>query len=576
MKLHKRFTMVAMAFLFVLSASACGAPKEADNQNSGAVSDAQTEAAEQAVEKNGSVMILFTSDVHCGVDQGFGYAGLAQIRQSYENQGYTTILVDDGDSIQGEALGTLTKGDAMIELMNTIKYDAAIPGNHEFDYGTDRFIELSEKAEFPYISCNFNKEGELVFDPYTIIEAEGMRIAFVGVTTPTTIVTTSSSKSFMNESGEYVYGFMQEDNGQALYEAVQNAVDDARAEGVDYVYVLGHMGMEANAGPWTYADVISNTNGIDVFLDGHSHDTEQVVMKNKDGEDVVRSACGTKLNCIGYSLISPDNGIEETNILIWPNKNNVPEIFGIENEISGKIDEKMTALKETLNKVVSKSDVYLTINEPNQLDSNGNPIRMVRRAETNMGDFCADAIRNQSGADIGFANGGGIRAEITAGDITYENVINIYPYGNEICLIELTGQQILDALEWGSRLVPEESGAFLQVSGLSYEIDLSVESGCVADGSMMAGIEGERRVKNVMVGEEPIDPDKTYTLASSDFLLLGDGDGNTAFRGAKVLSDSIKLDNQVLIDYIEETLGGTIGDEYSDPYGQGRIVIIDE
>ncbi|MBQ7242454.1 MAG: 5'-nucleotidase C-terminal domain-containing protein, partial [Firmicutes bacterium] len=191
-------------------------------------------------------------------------------------------------------------------------------------------------------------------------------------------------------------------------------------------------------------------------------------------------------------------------------------------------------------------------------------------------DFCADAIRNQSGADIGFANGGGIRAEITAGNITYENVINIYPYGNEICLIELTGQQILDALEWGSRLVPEESGAFLQVSGLSYEIDLSVESGCVADGSMMAGIEGERRVKNVMVGDEPIDPDKTYTLASSDFLLLGDGDGNTAFRGAKVLSDSIKLDNQVLIDYIEETLGGTIGDEYSDPYGQGRIVIIDE
>ncbi len=575
MKKPIKITAIAMALFLMLSASACGA-KEAYNENTETPSDTQTDTAEQAVEKNGSVMILFTSDVHCGVDQGFGYAGLAQIRQSYENQGYTTILVDDGDSIQGEALGTLTKGDAMIELMNAVKYDAAIPGNHEFDYGTDRFIELSEKAEFPYISCNFNKEGELVFDPYTIIEAEGMRIAFVGVTTPTTIVTSSSSKSFMNERGEYVYGFMQEDNGQALYEAVQNAVDDARAEGVDYVYVLGHMGMEANAGPWTYADVISNTNGIDVLLDGHSHDTEQVVMKNKDGEDVVRSACGTKLNCIGYSLISPDNGIEETNILIWPNKNNVPEIFGIENEISRKIDEKMTALKETLNKVVSKSDVYLTINEPNQMDSNGNPIRMVRRAETNLGDFCADAIRNQSGADIGFANGGGIRAEITAGDITYENVINIYPYGNEICLIELTGQQILDALEWGSRLVPEESGAFLQVSGLSYEIDLSVESGCVADGSMMAGIEGERRVKNVMVGDEPIDPDKTYTLASSDFLLLGDGDGNTAFRGAKVLSDSIKLDNQVLIDYIEETLGGTIGDEYSDPYGQGRIVIIDE
>ncbi|MBR0105027.1 MAG: metallophosphoesterase [Firmicutes bacterium] len=333
MKITKKLTNLALAAVMMFSISACGRSVETtanDVQEVKTASDNSVENnADEPVEKNGSVMILFTSDVHCGVDQGFGYAGLAQIRRSYENQGYTTILVDDGDSIQGEALGTLTKGEAMIELMNAVKYDAAIPGNHEFDYGTDRFIELSEKAEFPYISCNFNKEGELVFDPYTIIEAEGMRIAFVGVTTPTTIVTSSSSKSFMNESGEYVYGFMQEDNGQALYEAVQNAVDDARAEGVDYVYVLGHMGMEANAGPWTYADVISNTNGIDVFLDGHSHDTEQVVMKNKDGEDVVRSACGTKLNCIGYSLISPDNGIEETNVLIWPNKTTLRKFSGL-------------------------------------------------------------------------------------------------------------------------------------------------------------------------------------------------------------------------------------------------------
>ena len=532
-----------------------------------------TKEADEPAGKNNDVIILYTSDVHCGIDQGFGYAGLKQVRDNFEAKGYTTLLVDAGDSIQGESIGTLTKGEAMIGLMNDIHYDAAIPGDHEFDYGMDHFLELTKKAEFPYVSCNFNHEGKLVFDPYVIREAAGIKIAFVGVTTPKTLVC-STPDHFKNEAGDFVYGFLQDNTGEALYAAVQKAVDDARAEGADYVYVIGHMGLEADCRPWTYADVVAHTNGIDVFLDGHSHDTEQIVMKNKDGREVVRSAVGTKMNCIGYSHISKDGGIAETDILSWPNKISAPESLGIENAMKDKVTQALAGLDDELKKVVAASDADLTINDPVEKDESGNPVRMVRRAETNLGDFTTDAFREILDTDIAVMNGGGIRKDLVKGDITYGDIINVFPFNNMMCVIKASGQQILDALEWGARAVPGEEGGFLQVSGLSYEIDVNIESGCRSDeNGMCTGIKGERRVKNVMVGSEPIDPGKYYTIAGIDYTLLKNGDGYTAFKGAEVIAERAMVDNQLLIEYIVDRLGGKIGGVYSDPYGQGRIKI---
>ncbi len=533
-------------------------------------------AAESSEAETGKdIYILCTSDVHCGVDQGFGYAGLKQVRDTLEAKGYETILVDDGDSIQGEALGTLSKGEAMVDLMNDIGYDVAIPGNHEFDYGMDRFLELAEKADYPYISCNFTCQDKLVFEPYVIKEAAGKKIAFVGVTTPLT-TRSSTPEYFKNEKGEFIYGFMQDKTGEKVYQAVQSAVDAARAEGADYVFVMAHLGNEAECKPWTYVDVISNTTGIDVFLDGHSHDTDQVVMKNKNGEDVTRCAVGTKLSCIGYSHISAEGEIVETGIWSWPNTEAAPEILDIKNEMRDEVDAAKKVLAEQLEQVVATTAVRLTIEDPEEKDTSGNPIRMVRRAETNLGDLCADAYRDQTGADIAVVNGGGVRANIEKGDITYGDIIGVHPFGNMICVLEVTGQQILDALEWGSRAVPEESGSFLQVSGLSYTVDSSIDTPCKMDeNNMFAGIEGERRVKDVKVGGETLDPKKTYSLAGNDYDLRKQGDGYTMFDNAPVLQDNIKLDNQTLIDYIVDTLGGEIGEEYADPYGQGRITILE-
>ncbi|MCR4991309.1 MAG: bifunctional metallophosphatase/5'-nucleotidase [Lachnospiraceae bacterium] len=591
----KKFISIALAALLIMLCAGCAsnkadAPATEQNNDRSSVSETaqtdtpiseETEITDEAEpsdeakpsEKNGEIYILATGDVHCGIDMGFGYAGLKQVRDNLESQGYETILVDDGDSIQGRPVGTVSKGGLIIELMNDLQYDVAIPGNHEFDYGMERFLELTKQSSFPYISCNFNLNGELIFDPYIIKEVSGIKIAFVGATTPETLVT-STPEYFMDDNGNYVYGFMQDKSGEALYAAIQDAIDSARNDGADIVCLMGHLGNEAECEPWTYADVISNTSGIDIFLDGHSHDADKVTMLDKEGNEVTRIACGTALNGIGYTHINAEGKIDDAGVWNWNNEVSAPELFDIQNDIRKRVDEVSAELDEELGRVVATTSVDLIMEDPNEIDDNGRALRIIRLSETNLGDLVADAYKDQSGADIAFVNGGGIRTNIKKGDITYGDIINVHPFGNMLTVIEVSGQQILDALEWGSKDVPGEHGGFIQVSGLSYEIDSSIESPCIADeNSAFVGIKGKRRVKNVLVNNEPIDPSKKYTLAGHDYMLLSNGDGYTMFDGSPVLQESVKLDNQVLIDYIVDTLGGEVGSEYTDPYGQGRIII---
>ena len=521
------------------------------------------------------VLVLFTSDVHCGVNQNFTYAGLKAVKDAAGEAGNHVLLVDNGDSVQGEPIGILTTGMENIRLMNAMGYDVAIPGNHEFDYGMDRFFELVEAAEFPYISCNFRKNGETVFPSYILKEFDGVKIAFVGATTPETLVS-STPRYFQDDRGNYIYDFTQGNNGADFYAAVQKAADDARAEGASYVILLAHLGNEASASPYTYADVIGNTVGIDAVLDGHSHDTDKVVMKNRDGETVIRQACGTKLACIGWLRISAADGKVDTGLYTWNNDVNAQELFGIWNPVSARLFLSMNEINSQLSESFGSTAVALTIEDPSITDDAGRHVRLIRRTETNLGDLCADAVRMISGADAAVINGGNIRDNIPKGDITLNDLLTVFPFGNKIVVIEATGQQILDALEWGARVVPEENGGFLHVSGITYEIHTYIESGCEKDDfGMFTGISGERRVKNVTIGGEPLDPEKTYKLAGQDYTLLDHGDGHTAFDGAAVLSVSEELDYTFLTGYIR-SLGGVVGEEYADPYGQGRIVAVAE
>ncbi len=529
------------------------------------------EEAAPKLEKN--LVILFTSDVHCGIDQGWGYAGLYAVKQ-YLSENNHVLLVDDGDAIQGEPIGTMTTGEGIIDIMNAVGYDIAIPGNHEFDYGMDRFLELTQKANYPYISCNFNKGGELVFAPYTIKEFDGVKIAFVGATTPMTL-RSSTPKYFMDEDGNFIYGFLQDNDGTALYEAVQKAVDDARAEGASYVFLMAHLGNETECSPWTYSEVIANTNGIDAMLDGHSHDTDQVVMLNKDGQEVVRSGCGTKLANIGVVTLATDGTIS-SRLYSWDADVAAPALLGLNNAGSAAVAQASEVLNEKLRQVVASTTVDLTINDPVATTDDAKPVRIIRNAETNLGDLCSDAYLDQSGeADIALVNGGGIRVSIKKGDITLNDILKVHPFGNSLTVIEATGQQVLDALEWSVHSLPGEFGGFDHVAGLTFEVDPTIETPCVQDESKMfdhVDDTKERRVRNVLVGGEPIDPAKIYKVASHDYQLLNNGDGYTMFKGCNVLQESVKLDNQVLIDYITGTLNGVVGEGYENPYGQGRIV----
>ena len=533
------------------------------------------EAKEDARLKS-DVVVLFTSDVHCGVDQGFGYVGLKAVKDQLEREGCHVLLVDNGDSIQGEPVGLLTQGEAIIDMMNRIGYDIAVPGNHEFDYTVERFLALAEKAQFPYVSCNFNREGKLVLPAYVIKEFDGVKLAFVGVTTPQVLLTGTPSY-FQDENGNYIYGFMQGNEGADLYAAVQSAVDDARAEGADYVILQGHLGNGADAAPHTYADVLEHTTGIDAMLDGHSHDTDKVVMKKRDGHQIIRQACGTKLEGIGWMRISAVDGSIDTGLYTWNNPVSAPKMLGIQNEMSEVVDGALASLGEWLNTKAGVSAVSLSRYDPTAMDASGKPVRIVRAAETNLGDLLTDAFRIQTGADVALVCSASIRADLPKGDITLNDLVLVYPFGNHISVREVTGQQLLDALEWGAKDVPGEFKGFLQVSGLTFEIHTYIESSCQTDeNSGFAGVAGEYRVKNVMVAGEPLALDRTYTVAAVDYLLLNQGNGFTMFDDGKVILQNGEPDYEVVANYIRDDLKGVIGDAYESPYGQERIVAVEE
>lgn len=552
-----KFKFFACILVLALLFTSCGAPVTKQPETTPESTKSTEPAADGMLGLDDDIVILYTNDVHCGLEDHLGYAGLSAIKTSLEAAGKHVLLVDNGDAVQGDTVGTLSKGTYIIDIMNRVGYDVATPGNHEFDYGMEQFMALTEQASFPYVSCNFvDAEGKTVLEPYVIIETAGVKLAFVGITTPRTF-TSSTPRYFQNDAGEFIYGFCQDETGEKLYSTVQKNVDAARAAGAQFVIAMTHLGIEADCAPWMSTDVITHTSGIDAVLDGHSHSKiEGELVKNKDGKNVLLSSTETKLAYVGCLTIKNDGSM--TSVLL--------DDAGVKGFV-GDIEKQF---EELVGKVVANTKVALAVTDPKTGE------RMIRQNETNLGDLCADAYRAMSGADVAFVNGGGIRKDIAAGDITYGDIIAVHPFGNMLCVVEATGQEILDALELSASKLPAEYGGFLHVSGLRYTIDLQVPSSVKLDeNGLFASVDGERRVKDVMVGDAPLDPAKTYTVSSHNYLLRNGGDGYTMFMDNPLLQDSVMIDNQVLINYIVDVLGGTVGDAYADPYGDGRVTIIE-
>lgn len=508
------------------------------------------------------IVILYTNDVHCGVDQNIGYAGLAYYRHQMQTLTPYVTLVDAGDWSQGETIGMLSQGRYILEIMNALNYDLAVPGNHEFDYGWGMFEVFSRDLKCGLTSCNFRdmRNGELVLKPYRIFTYGDVRVAFVGVCTPESL-TKSTTTTFMDEGGKRIYGFDEDTSGEKLIMSIQKAVDEARADGADYVIVVGHLGIKDVTDVWTSAYVAARTRGIDAFIDAHSHEVFPALMvKNADGKDTPITQSGTKLANIGRVIIDT-NGSVKTEL--------VASVQSRDEKITALVHDIKARYEATVTRHLSYTSFDLRVmNEKrNWINREGENILCSLVADA----YLASAAQTKTGkADIALVNAGSVRVNIKAGEITLNDALSVLPFSDTLCIVEVSGQSILDELEHGVRTLPEVFGGFLHVAGLSYTIDTRIPSPVKIDGTnTMIGIDGERRVRDVKIHGEAIDPAKVYRVVSTEFELVEGGDGHV-FRGAKMIEPAYILPSEALVHYLQKF-------EYlPERYGefQGRITVI--
>lgn len=413
--------------------------------------------------ESGKIVVLYTGDMHCSVESGankLDFAQLALYKQAVSNSADYVTLVDCGDAVQGSNIGTLTKGESIVELMNEVGYDVCTFGNHEFDYGIDQLEKLMGMSDAEYICCNFMDSDGCFVSPYTIRSYGELKIAYIGITTPYTL-TSSNPEVFKDENGELKYSFCQDTSGEKLYNAVQNAVDTAIGMDADYVIALAHLGNGEGYSPYGSEDVIAATSGIDIVLDGHSHTVvESREVYNKEGEPVMLTSSGSHMQYIGQVTIDTRRTTGKNDDVITIRLIDSSDY----DRVAGKTEETEKEFEEILGTEIGYTAKTLSVNS-----ENGN--RLVRNRETGIGNFVADAYRSLTNADIAFVNGGGIRADISEGKITYGDLLNVQPYGNMICVVEATGLEIRDALEMSYRMVEgkyeDENGSVGESGGFS-------------------------------------------------------------------------------------------------------------
>ena len=498
-----------------------------------------------------TVVILYENDVHCAVE---GYSKLAAMKNEL-SETYTNVgVVSVGDFVQGGTLGAVSKGEYIVNLMNKVGYDAIALGNHEFDYQLPRLNELNAMSNTKFISCNFQKIGEdkSYFEPYTIVSYGNVDVAYIAITTPETI-NSSSPAQFKNDKGELIYTF----NESKLYDIVQTNINAAETAGADYVIALSHIGYDESGNLADITDVIENTDGFDVVLDAHSHSViEEKVIKDKSGDDVLLTSTGTKFEYIGKLTIK--NGAFDTELVEVESYTKTDPV----------VDAYITEINENYaqlgNRKIGESKVEFITH-----DKDGN--RLVRNAETNLGNFCSDALRVMTGADMSFVNGGGLRAPMESGDITFNDIFSVFPFNNQIVTAEISGQILIDFLEMAVMNYPEEDGSFPHMSGVTFSVNKSIPTSVKVDeNGFFEKVDGAYRVYNVKVldktsGEyKALDPNGKYILAGFNYFILDFGGGMTMFKDAKILDAEGTLDVELLENYIVEHLGGVIGEEYAE------------
>ena len=525
-------------------------------------------------EKNSDdIIILHTNDVHCGITDNIGYDGLMLFKKELQTKYEHVLLVDAGDHIQGAAIGLLSYGGDIIKIMNELEYDASTIGNHEFDYKLEQLYKLREQFNHNYVNAHFcfRKNKTTVFEPYKIVEAGNIKIGFIGVLTPLTL-TKTYLHTLVDEDGNYIYDFLTERQGLEFYEAIQKYIDELREIGhVDYVIILSHLGLSAEQEEYSSEALLRNIEGVDAIIDGHSHQVYSEIRKDKTGKDVIIAQVGTKLSNLGALTLS--NGTVKSEII-----SEVPIFQGyeyykkvtrdgkdryVDPDMKKFLEDLINSHEEEIKEFVGYTDFdMITIDDKAGIIS--------RNRENNLCDLVADSLRNYYYSDIGFLNSGGVRNNIYKGNITVGDILTILPFSNKVVQLTVPGRDILDTIEYGMKNLPNNSGKFLQVSGLKFKVYDNIPSPVkVDDFDNYVKIEGERRVFDVFVGNEKLDINKNYTVSLPDFMAEG-GDGYTMFTNYKVTNDSQGFISDICKNYIQKELNRRIPDIYKT--NQDRIV----
>ncbi|QQY79959.1 5'-nucleotidase [Keratinibaculum paraultunense] len=481
--------------------------------------------AEEA--KSTKITIVHTNDVHSRVEgdekELIGYAKLATKIKELKEENPNVLVLDAGDTIHGLPMATISKGESIIKLMNQIGYDAMVPGNHDFNYGYERLLELKEIAEFPILAANVVREdGTKDLEEYIIKEIDGVKVGIFGLATEETKYKSNPK----NTEGI---------NITSPVDTAKEMVNKLKEEKVDIIIALTHIGLDEGSVPKS-SDIADKVEGIDIIIDGHSH---TVLEEGKMVGNTLIAQAGEHLKNIGIINIDVVDGKiadKKAKLIKFDEVVDLKE----DEKISNAIEELKKKNEEVTSVVVGKTKVRLVGER-----------EAVRTGESNLGNLATDAMLDLTGADVAITNGGGIRASIEPGDITKGDILEVFPFGNYIVVKKLKGIDILNALEYGVDTYPEPAGKFPHVAGMTFKIDPSKEAG--------------NRIVDLKIKGKPVDLNKTYTVATNDFMAIG-GDGYTMLAEGELVGEFEGLD-EALIKYIEKI--GEVDYEV-----EGRITIL--
>ena len=522
----------------------------------------------------GKLVILHTNDMHgraVATDDVLGYARIASLKKNLEAQGAEVLLMDAGDFSQGTPIVNLGYGKNAVEFMNATGYDVATLGNHEFDWGADNMLQNMENAQFAVLCANLTRTADntLVMEANKIFETAIGKVGVFGLATPETM-----TKAHPDKVKGITFAQAEE-----LYAVAAAQVAELEAAGCDMIVCLGHLGDADESITNRSIDVLANVTGIDLFIDGHSHTTIDGGVV--EGE-TLRVSTGEYSEAIGYVVAEKVTKDDVTSIALTAGLYTLADNaeatlalgagLAIDEEVAAVVNAIDAKVEEELSATFAKAEVLL----------DGNRAPGVRTQETNLGDFAADAILwsakqalGEDAVDAALTNGGGIRASIEIGDVTMKTMKTVFPFGNEVATLTLTGAELLEALEAATWSTPDAIGAFPQVAGIEFTIDTTVayENGeMYANSTYYAPAKPGSRVTIATVGGEAWAADAEYVIATNDFTAAG-GDtygvfaypySQTGYKTGVALEDA-------LVNYTQTVLGGVIGEQYAEP--AGRIVI---